>query len=203
MNFNREKYLAQIKPGVVVDDTGIIDTMAFIGEYYELALVHYLTPDENQGGHGIYVDVLDGKGRPLVNPTDMVVGWTWDGKHDDEPAPAAVFEKKPPEPGANIAIFLGQTATIWIANRDGTPVACNVHGFRTNLPGDGSGNRPGHNSFYVVFRPVSPVQPPVTGQPPTTPPGNDVMALIAELQARDADKEHRLQLIERLINAKG
>lgn len=169
MSFDREVYLARIKPGTVINDTGIVTVLSSALMPYEVAGVHYLAPDENQGRQNIFVDVLDANGRPLVRPPGLRVGWTWKGRNEQtEPAPPAPFEKLPPEAAANVAVFPGQTVTLWLEDMSGHRVSQQVTGFRTNLAGDGSGSRPGHNSFYVVFRPVRQVS-----EPPIVPDGED------------------------------
>lgn len=201
MNFNRETYLAQIKPGAVFNDTGIVTVQPlFMGMPYEVALVHYLAPNENQGGQATYFDVLDANGRPLVKPTNLQVGWTWDGRHDDEPAPPAIFEKDSPEPGANITLFFGQHATVWLEKLDGgrRTVSNTASGFRTDLPGDGSGNRVGHNSFYVVFRPVAPT----TSEPPTIPPTIPANVDLVQLRADVTELQKQVQNILSAIQVK-
>lgn len=153
MNLNRETYIAKIRPGTIINDTGLITVQPVQALPYEVALIHLMLPEETQSTRNIYFDVLGITGRPQARPVAMKVAWRWDGQHSDEVAPPALFEKLPPEPGANIALGLGQVATVWLEDLAGHALSGTLSGFRTNLPGDGNDARPGHNSFYVIFRP--------------------------------------------------
>lgn len=135
---------------------------------WRIAYVYHLMPDENRGKHVIMIDVLDTGGR-WGDASGLTVGWTWNGRRPDEPAPPRAFEKRPPEPRANVDLYKGQITSLWINDSMGIP-SDKIHGLHSDVENLPSGNTFGHNSFLVFFqlvtRPVVIVPP----DPPTEPP---------------------------------
>jgi hypothetical protein len=129
------------------------------GESYWKAIgVHHLLPDENRSNHHVYFEVLDENSQRITNPT-MWIGWTWEGRRPEEPANPAPVDKPAAEPGSNIAVFKGQTISVWVngASRDATDKSDRVENIHTNhadepLPDGALLNTIGHHSFYIIFQ---------------------------------------------------
>ena len=141
---------------------------------YRCIGVHHLTPSENAGNHHVYLDVLDEQGKRL---TSARVGWTWEGKRDDESAPLIAMDKPASEPGGNIGLGMGQVVQVWVSG----VVSDNVSKLHTGHPDETEagmeypGNTVGHHSFYVVFQRYS------GAAPPTPPPSGDCAVYIARI----------------------
>lgn len=178
--------------GVVIEADGVTCTQSTAS--YQVVLVAHLPGNLNQGNHGIYVDVLNYNDRLAVNPP-LKIGWTWEGKQDNEPAPCAPLDKTSPVDSAsgNIALGKGQTASVWL--QDGDMVVSNVvEGLSTAISDadPATGNSLWHNSFYVVFAPrfdevTEPTPPPATG---------DVNKRFEQLEARVAALEKQFQRLQ-------
>jgi hypothetical protein len=165
-----EPYGAQVLPITAPEGGGW--TLRCIG-------IHHLLPDENKGNHNIFVDVLDPTGHRLE---DALLGWTWEGRKEDEPAPPIPMTKPDNEPGWNIALSINQTVSIWIESYTyPSDVVTNLH---TRHPdevypdgGGTKGNTTGHHSFYVAFQLTKTTEaaPPEEEEDPEEddPPTND------------------------------
>lgn len=137
----------------------IVDAEADTGEtYWKVVGVHHLTPDENRSNHHVYVDVLDEAGERITGP-NVWIGWTWEGRRDDEPANPVPADKPAAEPAGNIAVFKGQRVSVWVkgTSADAQDKSDRVEGVHTEHPdeplADGTlWNTIGHHSFYVVFQ---------------------------------------------------
>ena len=185
------------------------------GLVWRVESVRHLPPGENGGRHHCYFDVYDLDGRPMRGSEKLRVGWTWLGRHGDEPAPPAPLEKRPPEPMGNIALGHGQVASVWVEG-DGVPSDI-VAGLHTDHPDESGDVTRGHHSFAVVWRKVLavPAVPPVVvtpTQPPTQPPmTDDERAAIAAglrrvadtLNAAAIDLRHLATAVEAQGEAKG
>lgn len=154
----------QTEPNLDAPWVKVLKIDASLGQkVWRCVLIHHLTGAENGGNHHVYVDLIDDSGKPLVNPSQML-GWTWVGKRDDEPANDVRFDKAPPEPGANINLGKGQIASVWIKGG----LSDVVMGLRTDPPvADEPGNSTFHHSTYVVFQRVMGGLKPPTPQPLT------------------------------------
>ena len=157
------------------------------GLVWRVESVRHLPPGENGGRHHCYFDVYDLDGRPMRDDAKLRGGWTWLGRHGDEPAPPALLEKRAPEPMGNIALGRGQIASVWIEG-DGVPSDI-VAGLSTDHPDESGDVTRGHHSFAVVWRKVlaTPAQPPAPVQPPQPPISDDERAAIASGLRRVAD----------------
>lgn len=133
--------------------------------------IHHLTPDENAGKHNVFIDVLDAAGTRLHAPTAPLVGWTWEGRRENENAPPITLDKPDAEPGCNVAIDYNQTIAVWVEPPHQSDV---VNGMHTRHPDESTGNTLGHHSFYVVFQYMDtdpgPAEPPPAEPPETDPP---------------------------------
>jgi hypothetical protein len=188
--FDRTKYLNQLQPGNLVTNAPWTEVSLPPGNLAHVWLavgIWHLTPEENGGNHNVYVDVLDVAKQPL--PPDRLADkrlcFTWDGRRTDEPTPPVKFEKNPPEPAANLPIWLGQKMAIWIeSDRPVSNIVSNLH---TDLPDQPLGNSRGHHSYYVVFAPVS---------VPTAPVELSLEERVRKLEAEQVVTNRRLAALE-------
>ena len=147
---------------------------ATAGPVWRAIYVHHLSPQENGNQHNVFVDCLDGMGY-WANASRLKVAYTWEGRRPDEQAPPRPFEKKPPEPRAQLDLYRGQKIACWID--DPTLPSDRVVGLRSDVQ-DVPGNNLFHNSFVVLFQlqQGEPVEPP-------TEPGGDLDELRREVAA--------------------
>lgn len=129
-------------------------TIAGVNPLYEIALLHHLTAVENEGARGVYVDVIDGVGQLQSSEalTDLRIGWTWDGRRADEPAPPYMLDKPANEPAGNIPLFMDARVAVWLQTADGRVISERVQWLSSKIEDGPSGNTLGHNSFYLIFR---------------------------------------------------
>jgi hypothetical protein len=118
------------------------------GPAWRAVYVHHLSPQENGNQHNVFIDCLDSMGY-WANASRLKVAYTWEGRRPDEAAPPRPFEKKPPEPRAQLDINKGQKITCWID--DPTLPSDRVVGLRSDVQ-DVPGNNLFHNSFVVLFQ---------------------------------------------------
>ncbi len=184
-----EVYRDQIKPDLptVLDVPGV--SYSAVGMTYQVALIAHLPGNLNGGGHAAYVDVLGDDGQPLSNPP-LKIGWTWEGRRDEEHADPVALDKGPLDPSAgNVVIYKGMVMALWLQGGD-RMVSDVVSGLQTAMPDadPATGNSRFHHSFYVVFRKRGTVVQPPPPQPVTLETlAADVAALkrrIAVLEAR-------------------
>lgn len=124
--------------------------------------VHHLTPDENRGGHQLYVEMLDEQGQ-RVQP----VGWltyTWDGIQEHElPTPPIRADKPDHEPKGHLGVWANQTihlrchGTSYDANQPDADGGSDwISGVHTRHADEGVEGGPrntyGHHSFYVIYQ---------------------------------------------------
>lgn len=126
--------------------------------YWRVIGIHHLTPLENFSNHHVYIEALDEEGRRIQNPIAWA-GWSWEGRQPQERADPVALDKPDYEAAGNIAMFFGQTVSVWLKgqNRDGndkTDTVENLHSRHPDEPlADGRLlNTLGHHSFYVVFQ---------------------------------------------------
>jgi len=147
-------------------------------------LVYHLLPHENGNQHNIFIDCLDTGGR-WARADEMQVGWTWEGRREHEPAPARPFEKRPPEPRAQVDLYARQVTSVWIQDNMGVP-SDRVHGLRSDVE-DVPGNNLFHNSFFCIFqlmtREVAP--PPVVIAPGPDEPQQPTLTLEQRVAATE------------------
>lgn len=171
---NRNDYLKYVNLQRPLANTGAqtctIERAKTEGVTWRCVAVYHLTPEENQGKHIIFVDTLH-ENQTWVFSSDqpytyLKVGWTWEGRRLDEPAPLRHFDKKLPEFKAQVDLYKNQTTSIWIV--DDTFSSDIVHGLRSDVEAGEWGNTLFHNSFIVLFQltdALTVVQPP----PPVDP----------------------------------
>lgn len=150
--------------------------------------IYHLKPNENQGRHNVFVEVLDENGNRTRAPQ---IAWTW---WLDAPTQYRLLDKPDNEPACDIPIAAGATITLRVA--DGIP-SDSVGNLHTRWADEGNGNTWGHHSFYVVFQRKrgAVVTPPVE---PTKPPISDGSATDQRIGALEADVKRLQQNIDAL-----
>lgn len=123
---------------------------------YEITEVHHRSGSENGSQHNAFV---------YVDPPDatLLIGWTWQGRRDDEPAPPVKLEKGVPGSAGDIPIFPGQRITCWL-ERNGVRVSdsvANLNGEFSSAPWE-TGNSMHHQSYNVRFGRRNVVEQPTT-----------------------------------------
>lgn len=123
--------------------------------------VYHLPSATNMGKHVIFIDALNAVGE-WAWADGLRVQWTWEGRQPGESAPPKAFEKRPPEPRAQVDLYKGQVTSVRIDDRTGIPSDV-VYGLRSDIEDTGGGNTLYHNSFVVLFQRLAGtvVQPPV------------------------------------------
>jgi hypothetical protein len=119
----------------------IVSAQVVQGEvYWKCIKVHHLAPEENQGNHHVYIDVLD-ENDQRVYGTQISIKWpTGSG--------IGTIDKPATEAGTNFPLWKNQVVEIKVIGRPSDSVA----GLHTGHPNEGSGNTLYHHSFYVVFK---------------------------------------------------
>jgi len=126
-------YKDQIKPDLptVLDAPGV--SYSAVGMAYQVALIAHLPGNLNGGGHAAYVDVLGDDGQPLSNPP-LKIGWTWEGRRDEEHADPVALDKGPLDASAgNVVIYKGMVMALWLQGGD-RMVSDVVSGLQTAMP---------------------------------------------------------------------
>lgn len=121
---------------------------------WRLVGIHHLTPDENRGGHQVFVDVVDEQGQRI--PLGQAqVQWGWEGQRPDEASPARALDKPANEPAAVIDLFSGQHVWVEVGGQ-GLPSdrVTNLHTHHADELGPHGEiwNSIGHHSFYLLFQ---------------------------------------------------
>lgn len=162
---------------------------------YEVALAHHLSASENEGGRGVYVDLVDAEGH-LLRGLPLRIGWTWEGRRADEAAPSYAMDKPANEPAGNVPLFMDAKTAVWLETVDGRPVSERVQWLSSKIQDGVTGNTMGHNSFYIIFRERNPNAKPVDPTPvdPVTP-----APAVTELQALVNTIDANVQALKRLV----
>lgn len=114
---------------------------------WRVAGVYHLSGQENAGNHHLYLEVRLGDGqRPLM---PALVGWTWQGRRQEEPANPVCLDKSPNEAAGNIALGAGQVVSAWV---EAPAPSERVEGVHTGFDDEEEGNTRFHHSFLVVWQ---------------------------------------------------
>src|SRR5215204_5452706 len=102
------------------------------GLYWKLMSATHLAPEANVGRHNVYVTAVDDLGKRVMDP-GVKIGWSWEGRRDDEPAEPLPLDKRDGEPPGNLPLFSpNMKASVWI--HDGTASSDVVYNLHTNHP---------------------------------------------------------------------
>lgn len=167
MPFNYKAYRASYIDDPSNDAGGYGVTIArhtpLSGEWYwKIQGVYHLLPDENLGGHYLYLDAVTPLGTTDRN---VHIDWGWEGMAPREKPGLVALDKADYEPPGNIAMWAEQR--VWAKVPGNSDVIQNVH---TGHADEAGGNTWGHHSFYVLWQYV---QAPELPPPPSPPPPNE------------------------------
>ena len=177
---NREEYRRFINPAWPLINTGDHAKVesAKGNVVWRAVCVYHLPGNINGGQHVIFCDTLFDSG--VWSPADgLRIGYTWEGKGDGPLY--RPFEKRPPEPRAQVDLYKGQITTVWVD--DPRYPSDKVTGIHSAVADTQDGNTLFHNSFVVLWQLVQgAVTPPDPVDPPANPPaGIDAAALLAQI----------------------
>ena len=120
--------------------------------YWQAVRVHHLTPEENNGNHHIFLDVLDPATAPNPgSPGGRVFGArariSWAGGEQ-----IVTIDKPPSEAGTNLPMWKWQVCDVLALGLSGAElVSDRVTGMHTGHPDEATGNTLFHHSFSVTF----------------------------------------------------
>jgi hypothetical protein len=119
----------------------IVPAQVVQGEtYWKCIKIHHLTPEENNGNHNVFVDVVD-ENDQRVYGTRVSLKWpTGSG--------IGTIDKPPEEAGTNFPLWKNQVVEIEVIGRPSDRVI----GLHTGHPNEGAGNALYHHSFFVLFK---------------------------------------------------
>lgn len=144
-------------------------------EYWHVIGVHHLAPEENQGKHCAFLDILDSTGQRVHNPA-LHVEWSWEGQQPNEASPPKAFDKPDSEPATNLDLYRGQHVRLAVSG-DGCPsdVVENLHTDHHDEPGPQgeTWNSAGHHSFYVVYQRIKKAAEPLITNGSGHEPGDE------------------------------
>lgn len=121
------------------------------GWYWQAVRVHHLTPEENNGNHHIFLEVLDPASSSSSNPEGRRVFGArariaWEGGE------SVVTLDKPPHEPNNVPMWRWQVCTVEILGLPGEALPSDqVAGLHTGHPEEGPGNTLFHHSFSITF----------------------------------------------------
>jgi hypothetical protein len=120
--------------------------------YWRVVRVHHLAPQDNNGNHHIYLDVLD----PALPDAANALGGRIFGarlKVMWEGGESLVTVNKPlNEPGGNFPMWKSQDCAVVALGLEGHELPSDgVTGLHTRHPDEAPGNTWGHHSFSVLF----------------------------------------------------
>ena len=125
---------------------------------HEIIEVYHLSGAENGGQHHVFVE---------VEPPDagLMIGWTWEGRRNEEAAPPVALEKGTPGAAGDVPIFKGQRLMVWLQRGDQcvSDTVANLNGEFASAQWE-VGNSLYHHSYRVKFRRRNTAGPPT---PPT------------------------------------
>lgn len=146
--------------------------------------VYHLPGNINGGQHVVFCDTLSDSGA--WSPADGVrIAYTWEGKNDG--TLYRPFEKRPPEPRAQVDLYKGQITTVWVD--DPRYPSDKVVGLHSAVADTQDGNMLFHNSFVVLWQLVgnAVITPPIDPVGPPQPDANLAQRVAAlEQQMRQA-----------------
>ena len=113
--------------------------------YWRAVRVHHLDPEENEGRHHIFLDMLDEAGGRV--PGGLVRVRSGGLEH------VVVLNKLAGEPGANHPTWKGEVCSVSALGLPSETLDSDrVVGIHTNHPDELSGNTRFHHSFLVIFQ---------------------------------------------------
>ena len=178
---NREDYRRFINPAWPLINTGNYARVesAKGNVVWRAVCVYHLPGNINGGQHVIFCDTLADSGA-WSSADGLRIAYTWEGKSDGPLY--RPFEKRPPEPRAQVDLYKGQVTTVWID--DPRYPSDKVTGIHSAVADTQDGNTLFHNSFVVLWQLMqgAVITPPV--EKPVGPPVDSDE--LAQLRAENA-----------------
>lgn len=132
--------------GVAFNDAeGYGITIELSSSNWKVIGIHHLSPDENNGNHNVFVEVLC---KQNDREAFKAIHWTWQGKQNHEAAPDVFAGQKPLNELVDIPLNLGMIVSVW------PHLGERVVGLSSDHPDEASGNTIGHHSFFVCFQEI-------------------------------------------------
>lgn len=164
---NREEYRKFINPAQPLINTSAYASIerAAGPTAWRAVCVYHLPGEINNRQLIAFCDILDRNGD-WADTTGLEIAYTWQGRNVSTPL-VRPFEKKPPEPRAQVDLYKHQITTAWVD--DPFFPSDKVVGLHSAVEDGQGGNTLFHNSFIVfwqlltdnaVVTPVDPVKPP-------------------------------------------
>lgn len=182
VTFDHDAYIqTRLTAGDVYNDAetyGInIEAVAPTAPFWRIIGIRHLTGTENNGNHNVYLEMIDRHGNKIRGGN---IAWTWEGRHQNEPANPVVLDKPDREPGGNITMHAGQKVTVGVKD-----VLTDKAGlFHTSHADEEPGNTWGHHSFYVLWQLTDPgiTEPDPNPVPTPDPPTKTYEAELREVK---------------------
>ncbi len=164
---NREEYRRFINPAQPLVNTSSYATIerATASTAWRAVCVYHLPGEINNRQLIAFCDVL-AKDGSWADTTGLRIAYTWQGRNESTLL-TRPFEKRPPEPGAQVDLYKWQVTTVWVD--DPRYPSDKVAGLHSAVEDGQGGNTLFHNSFVVLWQlagnaiitpPVDPVDPP-------------------------------------------
>lgn len=178
---NREDYRKFVNPAWPMINTNAYARIesAKGTTVWRAVCVYHLPGNINGGQHVIFCDTLNTAGTWADDNKNLRIGYTWSGKTDGPLY--RPFEKRPPEPRAQVDLYKNQVTTVWVD--DPRYPSDRVVGLHSAVADTQDGNTLFHNSFVVLWQLLSnaviiPPDKPV--DPPPDPNADELIRLRAE-----------------------
>lgn len=174
---NRDEYRKFINPAQPLVNTGAYATIerAAGPAAWRAVCVYHLPGEINNRQLIAFCDILDSNGD-WADDQGLEIAYTWQGRNIAAPL-VRPFEKRPPEPRAQVDLYKHQVTTIWVD--DPFFPSDRVVGLHSAVEDGQGGNTLFHNSFVVLWQLLTDnaVERPVEMKKPDA--GN-LQALLAE-----------------------
>lgn len=183
---NRDEYRKFVNPQRPLINTGAYATIerAAGPTAWRVVCAYHLPGEINNRQLIAFCDILDRDGG-WASAQGLRIAYTWQGRNEVAPL-VRPFEKRPPEPRAQVDLYKHQITTIWVD--DPAFPSDRVAGLHSAVEDGQGGNALFHNSFVVLWqllttdvveRPIEPTEP--------APDTGDLVALLAENAALRAE----------------
>lgn len=175
---NREDYRKFINTQQPLVNTNAYATIerAVGATAWRAACVYHLPGHINNRQLIAFCDILDRNGG-WADATGLEIAYTWQGRNEPFPL-VRPFEKKPPEPRAQVDLYKGQVTTVWVD--DPFFPSDKVVGIHSAVEDGQGGNTLFHNSFVVFWQLLTDNAVVIPPTDPTEPSTDELSILRAE-----------------------
>lgn len=195
---NRDSYLRFVNPAWPMINTGAYARIESATDttVWRAVCVYHLPGNINGGQHVVFCDTLNTAGA-WANDSGLRIGYTWEGKTDGPLY--RPFEKRPPEPRAQVDLYKGQVTTVWVD--DPRYPSDKVVGLHSAVADTQDGNMLFHNSFVVLWQLLS-GNTAITPEKPVEPAGgtDELIQLRAENTALKNKVAHMAYIVDLAID---